>query len=458
MINKLRKKFIKIAMISVLLVMVFLTAVLNIGNFLSVNADLKETLIMISENPEIFQRKNYGPFPMDYGPGEIEPINPGHDFPQGDGSPEYYDGEYDEDDWHAPINRRDREKNWDFSGKDGPFSQETPYSTRFFILEFDSDGNLLSSNFDNIAAVSKDDTKEYLAVAVKNGEGFGYYDSYKYYVYESGEDEYTGIFLSAYAESRSCKTVLFVSLAAAAACVILVYILVVLLSKKAIDPVVKSAERQKQFITDASHELKTPLTVINTSLSVLEMEVGRQKWIDKAKGQTEKMNELVNDLVTLSRMDEEKPVMNVSDMNASAAVAETVESFRDSLEQKGYSLKTDIEEGLVYRGDEYMVRQLVSILLENALKYCKEGGEISVSLSKGRKGIIIKESNPCENLDKDELPKLFDRFYRADKARTSGGGFGVGLSIARGIAEAHHGEINASSPSENEILFTAELR
>ena len=187
------------------------------------------------------------------------------------------------------------------------------------------------------------------------------------------------------------------------------------------------------------------------------MEVGQQKWIDKAKGQTEKMGELVNSLVTLSRMDEEEPPMTVTDMNISDAVRETAESFRETAEQKGYRLTFDIEEGLVYKGDEYMVRQLVSILMENAMKYTAPGGTVHLSLKKDKKGVVISESNPCENLDPDELPNLFDRFYRSDKARTSGNGFGVGLSIAKAIAEAHKGDITASSPEKDVILFTATL-
>ena len=456
MIKKLRQRFIKIATISVVLVMAFLLVILNVSNALSIRSDLRKTLTVISENPEKFSRDSIPEGDMPFGPKhEDEGFPPKDDRAEGT-YPENGTGSADE--WHRPIDGQDKWRDWDFSGNGGPFSEETPFSTRFFILEFDGDGTLLSSNFNSIASVSEDEYERYLQSAVKKGEGFGYKDGFEYYVYKSGDNEYTAIFLSAYAEVRSCRTVLLVSCIAGAVCVILVYILVVLFSRKAIDPVVKSAERQKQFITDASHELKTPLTVINTSLSVLEMEVGEQKWIDKAKGQTEKMTELVNDLVTLSRMDEESPAMNIADVRVSDVIKETAESFSDTIEQKGYSLRMEIEDGIVYRGDEYMIRQLVSILLENAVKYTKEGGTITLGLKRGRKGIVITETNPCQDLDVNELPKLFDRFYRADKARTSGKGFGIGLSIARGIAEAHHGEINASSPEDNVILFTAELK
>ena len=437
MIKKLRKKFIRIAMLSVVLVMALLTGILNAGNYISVKNDLKTTLVMISENPDLFRERGGRP------PEEVLPQP--SDIHSGTEEP-----------WDAPAG--ERREDWDFSGNKGPFNKETRFSLRFFTLSFSDDGELLKSNLDNIASVEEGDLASYLSAAVKKGEGFGRTGEYEYYVYRTGDDSHTAVFLSAFNEIRSCRNLLVTSVLGAAACILLVYALVVLLSGKAIDPVVRSAEKQKQFITDASHELKTPLTVINTSLSVLEMEVGQQKWIDKAKGQTEKMGELVNSLVTLSRMDEEEPSMALSDVDVSAAVTETVESFRETAEQNGFSLAADIEEGIVYRCDEYMIRQLVSILAENAVKYTFPGGKISFSLSKDKKGIRITETNPCENLDTGELDKLFDRFYRSDKARTSGNGFGVGLSIAKAICEAHKGDISASSPEKDVICFTAHLK
>ena len=253
------------------------------------------------------------------------------------------------------------------------------------------------------------------------------------------------------------RTVLVWTLMADAACILLVFLLVVLLSRRAIDPVVRSAEQQKQFITDASHELKTPITVIATSLKVLEMETGRQKWIDKAMAQTEKLTSLVNSLVTLSRMDEEDSPLKMEDFPVSDAVSETAESFRELAESKGHALTLAIAPGLTYRGDEYAVRQLVSILLDNAVKYAAEGSGISVSLEKARHGVVLLTSNGCAGQDGLDTGKLFDRFYRSDASRSSGSGFGIGLSIARSIAEGHHGSIRAQFDGER-IEFVAELR
>ena len=339
----------------------------------------------------------------------------------------------------------------------GLFTAETPYSTRYFVLRYGDDGELTMADLSKIASVSQEDTGEYLAAAVKHGPGYGYYGSYRFLVVHNGQGRNMAIFLDCYQAQRSMKTVLLWSLAADGACILLVLGLVVLLSRRAIDPVVRSAQRQKQFITDASHELKTPITVIATSLKVLEMEVGKQKWIDKALGQTEKLTSLVSSLVTLSRMDEEDSPLKPEPFPISEAVEETAESFRDLAQSKGHELSLSIAPGLIYTGDEYALRQLVSILLDNAIKYALPGAPISLTLAKGRRGVVLTAANRCDPAPELDPGKLFDRFYRADPARSSTGGFGIGLSIARSIAEGHHGSISAKLEGDT-ITFTAILK
>lgn len=263
------------------------------------------------------------------------------------------------------------------------------------------------------------------------------------------------IFLDSYQELHAVVTLAWMSLAAAAVCVALVYVMIVLCSRRAIAPVIQASERQKQFITDASHELKTPITVIATSLKVLEMEVGQQKWIDKTENQTEKLTELV----TLSRMDEESSPLQMADFPVSDALAEMAESFRGFAASAGHTLDVRVTPGLTYCGDEYAIRQLVSILLDNAVKYAAPDTPIVFSLEKGRRGVVIRTENQCDALDTAALGRLFDRFYCADPARSAEtGGFGIGLSIARSIAEGHRGTIRAESPDGRTIVFTAELK
>ena len=430
MIKKLRSRFIRIAMLSVAAVMLLLTIILNTANYISTDSDLKQTLTLIYENAGTIPHSSaFAPVPPDSADAPAPP-----------------------EDARAPQSPPDDK----IARREGPFTAETPFSTRFFVLRYTDDGTLTQADLKSIASVTEDDTQAYLAAALAHGAGYGYCGSYRFLVaQEDGEN--IAIFLDSYHELRSLRIVLVWSLAADATCILLVFLLVLLLSRRAIDPVVRSAEQQKQFITDASHELKTPITVIATSLKVLEMETGKHKWIDKAMAQTEKLTDLVNSLVTLSRMDEEDSPLKMEDFPVSDAVNETAESFRELAESKGHALTLSIAPGLTYHGDEYAVRQLVSILLDNAVKYAAEGSSISLSLEKARRGVVLRTSNGCETQDGLDTGKLFDRFYRADTARSSGNGFGIGLSIARSIAEGHKGGIRASLDG-GRIEFTAELK
>ena len=270
--------------------------------------------------------------------------------------------------------------------------------------------------------------------------------------------QYLAIFLDCYQQLRAVRMLAVWSGVSYAVCIALVYVLVVLLSRRAIDPVVQASERQKQFITDAGHELKTPITVIGTSLKVLEMEVGKQKWIDKARVQTEKLRELVQALITLCKYDEQTTLLHPQPFNVDEAVRDTVESFAELAQAKDCSLDISSLPELIFCGDEAAVRQLVSILLDNAVKYAVPDTVIHVSLEPLRRGVQLAVENDYVQPIDVPLDRLFDRFYRPDASRTAAtGGFGIGLSIAKSIAEAHHGTICAST-KENRITFTAELK
>lgn len=408
MIRRLRKKFIRITVFAAALVLILLSLIVNIANFISVDASLTQMLKMIHENE-----------------GTIPPL------------PRY--GKPEET-------------------ANGPFSPETPYSTRYFVLRYSGQNELWQADLDNIAAITSDDTDKYLKIAVRHGKGFGYTSGYKYYVAYNGENRWMAIFLDSHREMQSVTMIALLSLVATAICIFLVYIIVVLFSRRAIDPAVKSTQLQKQFITDASHELKTPITVINTSLKVLEMEIGRQKWIDKARLQTEKLKDLVNSLVTLSRMDEEESPLRFHNFNISDSIRETAESFQEFASSHGHELKLFITPELHYYGDEYAVRQLASILLDNAVKYAVSDTPIFFALEKERKYIALRTVNNCKAVDTAELNKLFNRFYRSDEARAKNDGFGIGLSIARSIAEGHKGSVYAQCKDECSIEFTAKLK
>jgi Tfp pilus assembly protein PilN len=408
MINKLRRRFIHVAMLSVTLVLILLIVAVNAINFASFHRDLTSLLTTISEND-----------------GSVPAV---------------------------PDGKRPERK------KDPRLNAETPFSTRYFTLHYLENGALLDSNLDHIAAVTQEDAQTYVSVALNHGVGVGYSGPYIYQVTPDKNGGFQAVFLNCQTQLYSLRTYALGSVGAGALCVLLVYLLILFFSKKAIQPSIESLEKQKQFITDASHELKTPLTVISTSQTVLEMEVGRQKWIDKTLAQVEKMRALVDELVTLSRMDEEHPPLQAACFDISDAVTETAESFRDFAQSEGHPLTLEVAPGISFCGDQLAVRRLVSVLMDNAVKYCEEGGEISLSLVPARKGVQLTVRNRCQPMEPSELDRLFDRFYRVDRSRSrQTGGFGVGLSIARSIAETHRGSIRAFCPSPDTIEFVAVL-
>ena len=409
MIERLRKRFIRIATLAVAGVMFLLCLIVNTTNFISVNNSLNDMLTMISNNQ-----------------GSIPPIP------------------------------KDTREPMDGQGKFGP---ETPFSTRYFVLEYTEDGTLIRSDLGHIAAVTESDLTPYLQAAQDRGAGYGFLSGYKYTVVQLDNHRQMAVFLDDSQEMQSVEKFAVYSVAAMIVCTGLVYCIVVLCSKKAVAPVAESVKRQKQFITNASHELKTPITVIVTCLKLLEMEVGPQKWIDKARIQTDKLKELVNSLVSLARLDEQEGPKRHSSFAVSDAVLETAESFRELAENTNHRLEIQIAPNLTYAGDEYAIRQLVSILLDNAIKYAPQDTDISLVLEPRKRGIALRTENVSAAPLEENLDRWFDRFYRDDPARNEQtGGFGIGLSIARAIVENHNGNIHAVKKSENTVQILAELK
>ena len=238
----------------------------------------------------------------------------------------------------------------------------------------------------------------------------------------------------------------------------MIFLLVLIFSTRAIRPYLKNMEQQKRFITDAGHELKTPLTSIATSAEVLAMEAGGDnEWIDNIRSQTGRMTRLVNDLVALSRMNEELPFPEMSDFSLTDASWEIADSFISAARARGLSLECRIADGLRMKGDQASIQRLISILLDNAVKYASSGTiTLTVSSQHGKKRIVV--SNRCVLPDGFDTTRLFERFYRPDTSRSAAtGGTGVGLAMAKAIVEAHHGSIRAQRPDRETIQFIATL-
>ena len=325
----------------------------------------------------------------------------------------------------------------------GPFSGELPYMVRFFAVHYDESGGVTGVDHDFIASVSEDEAAAYAAAALELGRGRGFCEGYRYLISEDG-GETSVVFLNAERELGAVRSLLAATAAVAAICLAAVFILVLLLARRAVKPYMRNLEMQKQFITNAGHELKTPLTAISTSADVLAMELEDDEWVRNIRTQSARLSKLVADLVTLSRLDEENPLPEKARFSLSDALWEAADSFAPLIRAAGKGYSQSIEDGLSLSGDRAAVQQTASILLDNALKYTPEGGGISLRAFRSGRRNIIEVSNTCEGLDEMELERLFDRFYRADKARSGAvKGSGIGLSIAKAAVEAQGGRIRA---------------
>ncbi len=336
------------------------------------------------------------------------------------------------------------------------FSPEVQYSLRFFSIHYDKDGNLLRSNQDYIASISESDAKTYADAALERGMAQGYESGYRYLV-RMTEDETIVLFLNSEREIQTMRSLLWITLAIAAVCLVVVFGLVVLFSRRAITPYLKNMEAQKQFITNASHELKTPLTAISTSADVLAMEHDDDEWVHNIQVQSGRLSKLITNLVTLSRLDEENPFPVRTEFSLSDALWEISEPIVSLAQAKGKTYTQDIADGLCVTGDRTAIQQMVSILLDNALKYSPDGGSISLTARRSGKKAEIAVSNTVDGAQLIDAARLFDRFYRADESHSGAvSGTGIGLSIAKATADAHGGKISAKQTG-NTIAFHVTL-
>lgn len=439
MVRALQKKFIVSAMIAVTLVMALFLMAVNVSNYLSVRRDTERSMLLISDK---------------YGlgiPGNRPGPGPGADDGGSDGSAQ---GELPEDLKDSPRG--------DLPELPGAFRAgflrggEDLSLEQYFAVRVSAEGEVLYTDLAHVASVDAETAREMADAAGESGEDRGRVNGYifrKSTDAASGSATYT--FLDARQQTRSVLRTLVLTLLVGGVSWILVLLLVIFLSRRAIMPIARNIERQKQFVTDAGHEIKTPLAIIQANADVLELHMGGNKWIDNIRSQTKRLGSLTQNLLLLSRMEEgaaaEAPA---EEFDAAAVLMETVDQYREVAESRGVRLTCETSEGKMpvrLQRDAYI--RLLNILLENASKYVRDKGFISVILEKsdggGRsrgseKGISLRVTNDCDTPPEGDPERLFERFYRSDKARTQKtGGSGIGLSVARAIAESCGGSIRA---------------
>lgn len=333
---------------------------------------------------------------------------------------------------------------------------DTFMSSNFFIVRFDKNGDIVYTDVSRISSISEEEAKVLAKEVCTQREASGQMGGFAYMI----RDSRLGIgkavvFLDTSEDIYSYIRVLALSAAIGIACWLFMLLFVILLSKRAIRPIAENMEKQKQFVTNAGHEIKTPIAIIQSNTEAMELYNGENKWSKNIKEQTVRLNELMKNLLTLARMDEGSDHLIRSDCSLSQLLIDYTECFRETLELRGITLQTRIQPMISFRANNEHITQLISVLMDNAVKYTNDNGKISVSLEGNDKRIKLQFKNTCQQLPSVLPEKLFDRFYRADKARTQkSGGYGIGLSVAQSITETYKGRISAKYENGNTIIFT----
>ena len=398
MIKKLRLRFIIAALLSILFVLSATIAVINISNYIRADREAQQSLDMIVENEHLDREEGYSYKPR-------------------------------------PGDKRNRE--------------------HYFTVVLRDDGLPLFTNTDHIFTVSEEEAKELAARVYESGETQGQIDTLRYKRETFGVEPYISIYIAFVDVSekmnsfsdflRSSIIVSGVSYAVLAAMIIISSHFVFKTSEE-------SYHKQKAFITNASHELKTPLTIINTDVEILRMDHGDNEWTDSITDQVRRLTTMTNQLVTLSRLDEgSMKNYPLSVISVDKIAEENINVFKPSFENNGFKFSSEVEKDLTIKGNTYLINELFSIFLDNALKYAKNNGSVNLSVKKNKNKVEIIFSNDIED-DEVDVDQLFERFYRSPRSNKKEGS-GIGLSIAKEIVELHKAKISASI-KDNKIYFS----
>ncbi len=407
MIRKLKMKFVALAMSALLILMIMVVASMNIVNYYSVSAECDMILSILSSNR--------GAFPQ-----------PGAEF----GKP-------------LPPN----------------MSPETPYESRYFTIVIGQNGTVNTADMSQIASIDRATAIQYAQTVIEKGDEKGFIDDYRYILNYEGANIRIS-FLDCGIRLDIFRTFLYTSSGVAFAGLVAVFLVVFVLSGKIIKPIAESYEKQKQFITDAGHEIKTPLTIMNANVDLLEMELGAEnESLHDISQQIKRLRSLTDELVSLARMEEAETSLAKIAFPISEVIAEFVQPFHHLAISQGKKFVCNIQPGLSFVGNDKAIQQLVGLMLDNALKYSPECGVVALTLAKQNRNLYISAFNTTQTtIQSEQLKFIFDRFYRTDASRNSEtGGHGIGLSIAKAIVKAHNGKINAWTTDGQSFQITASL-
>lgn len=402
MIKKLRIKLVTVAMLSLLFVLFVIESIVGVLNYGKIIKDADRILNVLGENSGSFPKKGLS----------------------------------------------DKMENKHF------MSPEIPYESRYFSVLLSNDGTVVLADTGRVASIDAEAAVVYAKNVWENKSERGFVDNYRYLTC-SVENGVRIIFLDCGRQIDSFQNLVITAVIVSLTGLFSILILMIYLSARIVKPFSDNYEKQKRFITDAGHELKTPLTIIDADTEVLEMDFGENEWLKDIRSQTKRLADLTNAMIFLSRMEEGLKNEIAAEFSLSDMAEDMVSAFQAPAKVNEKVLTANIAPMIFMKGDEKAVRSLLTILLDNAIKYSDEKGNISLSLEKQKNRICLTVFNSAEHISKEQLSHLFDRFYRTDDSRNSQtGGYGLGLSIAAATVAAHKGKITAETKDEKSLKVT----
>ncbi|MCR5415653.1 MAG: HAMP domain-containing histidine kinase [Pseudobutyrivibrio sp.] len=431
-IQRLKNKFIMTAMVSFFLVMTFIAGCIYLCNALITRGQIKDNLTYIVEND--------GVLPMEY---------------------ENVDSHGNKDDKENTISSKNDFVNQlqKFFGVESEyFSNEFYYSARYFAVTYDKNGEVDSVITNHTAEVDADQAVTYANTVLTRWFSFGSYDDY-YYMVADQDDGTIVVVIDCSSQISINRRLVWL------ACILIGFGMVIsafvirMWAERLVQPEIKNAELQKSFITNASHELKTPLAVIKANTEMLEMMGTENEWTESTMRQVDRLTGLIQNLVLVTRASEKDSKEERVETDFTAIVNDTAKAFEPVAIQDGKTLDLSIAEGVSMLAHEGDIRQIATLLIDNAIKYCDEKGRVTIGLGrdKKKKNIYLRVSNSYESGAGKDYARFFDRFYRGDEAHNiDKEGYGVGLSIAQGLMERYHGDIKVSY-RDGIITFTCKF-
>lgn len=410
MIKKLRWKFIAVAMISIIVVLMAIIGTITLINYNKTVDNIDKVLTVLVDNDGKFN---------------------GLDF--GDDNLENTDGNNNKDNLNPPKDY-------------GEFTKETPYWTRFFSVKFTNSNPDPAVDTSMIASVSKEEAINMAKETIDSNSMIGFYGAYRYKV-KIADDFKLVVFVDCTKEMRSIRYFVFTGTWISLVGIIAVFIIVFIFSKIVFNPVKRTYDKQKRFVTNAAHELKTPLTIISANNELIDAEYNSLDETQAIDKQVKKLTIMINNLTLLSKLDEEDKNVDLKEkVDLTKLSNDLIESFKVIFESRNIKFNFFVDDNCYIKGNTNLISQLLSLLIDNANKYALTYINFEVRIV--GKGVELKTSNDAD-IDEKNPNLLLERFYRNDKARGKIEGSGIGLSVVNEIVKLHKGTIKLNA-SNNE--------